>query len=386
MLLQDIRCHFIPSMSLSTSLVTLASKLLYLAVKQRPLPQHPQSIIVIKPCCLGDVILATPALAAIKQRYPQAQLDVAVGSWSRAALINNPDLDQLLDSGRVGQGQYGLAEVRALAKRLRPQQYDLAVTLDRSPLVSLVPWWAGIPNRLGLDSFGRGFAHTHRVPVPTVPRHEARIYLDCVAATGITVEVDGVPQFSPLFQPTQADFAALGLGDDSPFVILHPGGGQNPGMTMLDKRWPLPRFARLAERLSQTGFQVYLTGTTDDLSACQTIASEVKGSPPKILAGEINLGQFGALCRQAALFVGGDTGAMHLAVATGCKTVAIFGPSDPRRYGPFARKQQAIALWHEIDIPTGGVGQGKVVNFSWEDGVTFEEVWTACQKLLGGNE
>jgi ADP-heptose:LPS heptosyltransferase len=112
----------------------------------------------------------------------------------------------------------------------------------------------------------------------------------------------------------------------------------------------------------------------------------VKGPLPHILAGQITLGQFGALCRQAALFVGGDTGAMHLAVATGCKTVAIFGPSDPRRYGPFARKQQAIALWHQIDIPTGGVGQGKVLNFSWENGVTFDEVWTACQKLLGGHE
>jgi heptosyltransferase-2/heptosyltransferase-3 len=168
-------------------------------------------------------------------------------------------------------------------------------------------------------------------------------------------------------------------------VVLHPGGGSNPGMAMLDKRWPQPRFVELADRLQQAGFQIVLTGTADDRPLCQAIADRVHGNTPQILAGRITLGQFGALCRRVALFVGGDTGAMHLAVASGCKTIAIFGPSDPRRYGAFAAESQAISLWRTIDIPPGGVGQGRVVNFSWEGGINVEEVWQACQKLLGGS-
>jgi len=102
----------------------------------------------------------------------------------------------------------------------------------------------------------------------------------------------------------------------------------------------------------------------------------------RVVAGELSLGEFGALCQRANLFVGGDTGAMHIAVAVGCKTVAIFGPSDPRRYAPFAPKTQCAVVWRARDLPVGGVGQGAVDDFSWDDGASVDDVWSACEKLL----
>ena len=364
---------------------------LHLLWPQRSLPSYPQSIIVLKPCCLGDVVLATAAISALRQRYPQAQIDLAVGAWGQAVVINNPHIRTLIDSGTVGQGSYGGADVWKLAQHLRQNRYDLAVTLDRSPLVGLIPWLAGIRHRIGLDSYGRGFAHTVRVPVPKSPRHEALIYLDCVAATGFPPEStetdtdgpDGCP-FWTEFYPTPSDTSTLPPLDDTPFVILHPVGGVNPGMQMLDKRWPAENFAALADKLHEANLQVILTGMPTDLPLCQTIA-DLAAQTPTILAGQLTLGQLGALCRQAALFVGGDTGAMHLAVASGCKTVAIFGPSDPRRYGPFAPSSRARTLWHAFDIPPGGVGQGQVHNFTWATGVTVAEVWAACQSLFPSN-
>ncbi|HHJ06168.1 MAG TPA: glycosyltransferase family 9 protein [Anaerolineae bacterium] len=362
--------------AIRNGMIAASGKILRRFFPQRSAPADPKTIIVLKPCCLGDVVLATPTIAALQARYPQAKIDAAVGRWSRAALENNPHIRQLLDTGRVGQGQYGWADVRRLAKRLRRQRYDLSVTLDRSPVVGLAPWLAGIKHRVGLDSAERGFAHTLRVPVPAAAMHEAAIYLRCVAALG--GESDGV---WAAFYPSEADKRNL-PSLTRPFVIIHPAGGMNPGMKMPEKRWPVERLADLGNRFARRGLAVVLTGAANDAPLCREVAAQMAGLPPKILAGSLTLGQFGALCQQASLFVGADTGAMHIAAATGCKTVAIFGPSDPQRYGPFAPPEKAIALWRPVSLPKGGVGQGKVFDFSWEQGVSVEEAWDACEQFL----
>lgn len=346
-------------------------------VKQANPVSMPRRIVVVKPCCLGDVILATPVIAALAKRYPQTDIDVAVARWSRAVLENNPRVRQIIDCGPVGQGRYGPRAIWRLAMRLKRNRYDMAVTLDRSPLVGLVPWLAGIGCRVGLDSMGRGFAHTVRVSVPQQPGHEAEIYLRCVAALGATDAASTRTEFFP----TVADEAALPRFE-APLVILHPAGGVNPGMHMLDKRWPPARFAALADKFAGAGFAVALSGTAIDVPLCEQIAAQTAKIRPEILAGQLSLGQFGALCRRAALFVGGDTGAMHLAVAVGCKTVAVFGPTDPRRYGPFAPSEQVRVVWQKISLPEGGVGQGSVRHFSWKNAASVDEVWQVCRSLL----
>ena len=361
------------------TIINIVAKFLRVLFPHKPLPVAPTSILVLKPCCLGDVLLATPAIAALKWRFPNAEIDVAVGRWSRAVLVNNPHIRSLIDCETVGQGRYTLGDVWRLARKLRAQNYDMAVTLDRSPLVGAIPWLASIPHRLGLDSFGRGFAHTVRVPVPRQPAHEAQIYLDC-ALFGI----ENSPNFWTNFQPHSTEkFADM----SEKFAILHPAGGVNPGMQMTDKRWPPARFAALADRFAQAGFVVMFSGTQSDVPLCETIVSQMSNQAlARIMAGKSSLGEFGTLCQRAAIFVGGDTGAMHIAVASGCKTVAIFGPSDPRRYAPFAPKTQCAVVWRARELPVGGVGQGMVDDFSWDDGASVDEVWSACQKLLKSNE
>ncbi len=356
--------------------IKIIAKILGQFFPEQDAPVNPKTIIVLKPCCLGDVVLATPTIAALQARYPQAKIDVAVGRWSRAALQNNPHIRHLLDTGRVGQGRYDWTDVWRLVKRLRQGCYDLAVTLDRSPVVGLVPWLTGIKHRVGLDSGGRGFAHTLRVLVPAEAMHEAAIYLRCATALGGDSD-----RFWTAFYPTEADKHNL-PPVASPFVIIHPAGGVNPGMKMINKRWPVDRLAALGNLFAQRGLTVVLSGAGSDTPLCQEVAAKMTKLPPQILAGKLTLGQFGALCQQATLFVGADTGAMHIAAATGCKTVAIFGPSNPQRYGPFAPPEQAIVLWHPVALPGGGVGQGKVSDFSWEQGVSVEEAWEACKQFL----
>ncbi|MEM7034147.1 MAG: glycosyltransferase family 9 protein [Chloroflexota bacterium] len=325
--------------------------------------------------------MTTPTIAALKTRYPEAKIDFGVGSWSRAVLENNPHLHDLIDTGTVGQGAYSLKDVWALVQTLRAQRYDLSVCLVRSPSIGLLPWLAGIPHRIGLDSYGRGFAHTVRVPVPVEPKHEALVYLACAEATGLSILDGDKSLFWPQFFPQESDRTVLQSLSAS-FVVLHPSGGVNPGMQMLDKRWPVDRFAWLSDRLAEQGLQIVLSGVESDIPLCQMIAQQMTSNEPLIVAGTLSLSQFGAMCQRATLFVGGDTGAMHLATACGCPVVAIFGPSDPRRYAAFGPPDRVQSVWRPFDIPTGGVGQGAVTNFSWEHGISRAEVWEACQRLL----
>lgn len=373
-------------MHVKDSAIMRASIMLRPFFRRRNLPPAPRKIIVIKPCCLGDVVNATPTIAALKHHFPQAQIDVAVGVWSRAALKNNPHIRRVIDSGNVGQGNYGWRDVRALARQLRGVGYDLAVTLDRSPVVGLIPWLAGIPHRVGLDSLNRGFAHTRRVFVPQEPQHEAALYLNCVAEMGKSIRrADGESKFWTEFYPAEEDRAGLPPLPEGPFIILHPGGGVNPGMTMIDKRWPVWRYVQLAHRLSRSEFQLVLTGTVEDVPLCKKIQEEIEGSKPLILAGKITLGQFGALCQKANVFIGGDTGATHIAAAVGCKTLAIFGPSDPKRYAPFVPNLRGRVLWRNTALPTGGVSQGTPEDFSWDNGITVDDVMQEFYQLLKGD-
>jgi lipopolysaccharide heptosyltransferase II len=342
----------------------------------------PSSILIIKPCCLGDVLMATPVIAALRQAFPKARIDFAVGDWARAMVENNPHLDGLVDCGPVGSGRrYSWREYFDLVRRIRAGGYDACFVLDRSPLISLLPYLGGVPRRVGLDSQGRGFSLTIGVPVVGL-KHEADLYLDTVRAVGIEVNEPRL-----LFYPTGEDrrhvAEMLGATPKVPSVVIHPAGGSNPGMTLSAKRWPPQRFAALADRLiKERGAQVVLVGGPDD----ETIAATIKngmGQDPWDLTGQLTFGQLGALLEQCYLFIGHDTGAMHLAVAVGAPVVAIFGPSDPRMYSPYGGK--SVALWHDVGCNPcllHGRWDTACRHFRCIEAVTVEEVWQAAIALL----
>ena len=208
-------------------------------------------------------------------------------------------------------------------------------------MLSLVPALAGVPHRVGLDSDSRGFSLTRRVPTSNV-QHEVDLYLACVRALGIPTD-NARLQFFPT--PAAGGRVAELIGNHrEPLAVVHPAGGENPGMTLSAKRWPAGRYAALIHRLiAEKGMRIFVAGGPDD----RTLAEEVcRGAPERgqavNIAGELNFDELGALLEQASLFVGNDTGAMHLAIAVGTPTVAIFGPSDPRQYGPYGISHRAV--------------------------------------------
>lgn len=290
--------------------------------------------------------MATPMVAALRAHYPHARIDFAVGPWSRPILVGNPHIDELVDSNGVGEGRaFGVRAYLGLVRRLRRRRYDACFVLSRSPFATALPFLARIPCRVGLDSEGRGLSLTVRVPVTGV-RHEAERYLDALRALGIKPEGQGM-----VFHPAEEDRRRAGalmgqIGGGRRAIAIHPGGGSNPGMRLPAKRWPPERFAAVADALmARSGRQVVLVGGASDSPLSREIASVMKNQPLD-LVGEMSWGELGAFLQGCELFIGNDTGAMHLATAVGTPVVAIFGPSDPRCYGPYGG--EGTAIWHDV--------------------------------------
>lgn len=350
----------------------------------RPLSQTPRRIVLILPCCIGDVVLATATLAALRRGYPDAHITWAVGRWSRPAIEKHPMLNGLIDTGNSALPVRTPLQLLRFVRQLRAGQFDLAVSLVRSPLMSLALLLSGIPNRVGLDSDGRGFGYTVRAPIdPNQPRHEAEVYLDVARALGLPTR--GCWANIPVSDADRALMRDLLASHDlkGPYLMMHPGGGRNPGMVMASKRWPPEQFAALANRLAgRLRLNVVIIGGPGDQALVADVSAglEVRSIA---FAGELNFGQIAALAHDARLYLGNDTGMTHLAAAAGAKTVMILGPSDPIRYAPFA--PEALALWKPAAVQAGGVAAGAPVSWDWErDGISLDEAERKILDFLSG--
>jgi ADP-heptose:LPS heptosyltransferase len=347
----------------------------------RPAPPNPRRVVLILPCCIGDVVLATAALQALRRAYPQAEIVWAVGSWSKPAVEHHDLLDGVIDTGAEALPVKSPGGLLRFVRQLRAGRFDLAVSLVRSPLMSLAVLLSGIPHRAGIDSAGRGFGYTVRAPVdPNVPRHEAEIYLDVARALGIDVTGcrANVPVLDADREAVRAKLAEKGI--HSPYLVVNPAGGRNPGMVLDVKRYPPEQLAQLVSRLAEGKSIVVIGGPGDE-----TLVAAVRerlGRQAAAFVGELSFGEIAALAQGARLYVGNDTGLTHLAAAAGAKTVMILGPSDPQRYAPFA--PDALALWKPTAIRQGGVVEGAPTGWDWaRDGISVDEAEQQIRAWLG---
>lgn len=334
----------------------------------------PQKALILKPCCLTQALLTTPLLAALSETYPRAQFDWALNEEARPAVASNPRLSELVDSGRVGLPGWRWQDVRSLAERLRDREYDTCIIPTSSSVLALVAWMAGIPQRVGLSRGGRGFSHTLAVGPPAGTAHTADAYLAIARALGVetSARVEFYPADGARAAMTQLLVDEVEWLGDEPLILLHPGGGDNPWRSDGDQRWPVERFVLLGSRLvRQRQARLLIVGAEADRPLADAVAGMIS-APVVNLAGRVDLGELGALCEVADLYVGNDTGPTHVAAAVGCPTLAIFGPTDPARSAPYAAEGKVIALWREVEGA-----------FSWEVGVTVDEAVAAAERLLG---
>jgi lipopolysaccharide heptosyltransferase II len=337
----------------------------------------PQKALILKPCCVSQVMLTTPLLAALHKAYPQVRFDWAVSDWARPAIAGNPRLTEIISTGAGGLGTASWADIRDLVSRLRQEAYDICFIPSRSSLLSLIAWQAGIPQRIGLHVNGRGFAHTLAVKPPAGELHEAAVYLSLARAVGVdeeTIASVGMEYHAPDLERTAVTRRLIDELDwlgDTPLIIIHPGGGTNPVRSVKEKQWPVERFVRLGNHLAKKyQAQILLVGDEGERPLTHTISGLMHASVAD-WGGRITLGELGALCEVADLYIGNDAGPTHVATAVGCPTLAIYGPSNPSISGPYADKGTAVTLWRKTE------GE-----FSWEKSISVEEASAAAEKIL----
>lgn len=343
-------------------------------------------ILVVKVAALGDFLMATPALRALKRGAAENELHLLAGRSIAAAAQGNPDVDRVftLDDRRLFHG--GLlaraAEVLRAAWQLRRQRYDAGLNFHRDPRFALLLLLAGCRRRVG---FRRGrrrpWLLTDAVAVEGT-RHHVFHYCDLLRPLGLSC-LDFRMEF-PVAAAAEAAAAEKFLTPEpgGSFVALAPGGAANVKEEMAMRRWPAGHFSRLAGLLLQAGLRPVLLGAGGDTRIAAAIAAE----QPAVLdlTGRTTLAEAAALLKRARLVIANDAGLMHLAAAVDARVLSLFGPTHPDEKKPLA--EGSVAIWK---------GEAMACAPCYHDGVfpacahgeclariTPEEVFSMAQRML----
>lgn len=278
-------------------------------------------ILIVKLSAIGDCLHATPVLEALRQTFPDAHLGWVVHPHCRPVLEGNPFLDQIHEWDRKNLW----SSLGSLGRELRAARYDKVLDLQgllKSALVCRVSGaqsWGPSEAREGAK-----FLYHHRIPA--LPSEPIQLrYLKRAAAIGAEWATPPRMHF-PYSQQDLETARALLEGVRGPKVVLNPSAGKE------FKQWPPARFAEVGQALIAQGCQPVITGAPADRPLADAILAGCPGALD--LCGKTNLKQLAALLSLVDLFVGGDTGPMHLAQASGCRVVALFGPTNARVLGP----------------------------------------------------
>lgn len=289
-------------------------------------------LLVVQTSFLGDVVLTTPLLTALRQRLRPRELVVLVRRDAAALLGGHPDVDRVLVDDKHGRDA-GVAGAWRVARRLRAERFDLVVSPHRSLRTALVLAAAGIPRRIGFTG-ARG-AWLYHARVPRDPRaHDVRRNLGLLAAFG------DVPEPPPLHLPVDSAAArrVAALVPDGPEPLV----GMAPGSVWPTKRWTVEGFAALARALVAEGARVVLVGGPDDVARCTAVAAAA-GAGVRSLAGRTELAELVALVDRLALLVANDSAPMHVACAREVPVVAVFCATTPALgYGPWGRRTAVV--------------------------------------------
>jgi heptosyltransferase-2 len=285
---------------------------------------------------VGDAILALPALRAVRRRFPQAYIAI-VARPSVADIYRSQDVCDYLINYDPRGAHAGFFGRERLAAEVRRQRFDVALLLQNAFDAAWLAWRAGIPERIGYARDARSVLLTKAVPVPRpgeISSHEQFYYLELLRRV-CWLDVLPDESFITLKVSEENREAAARIlqqaGAISQSLRLAIGAGASYGSA---KCWPPSHFADLANRIqSQSDADVILFGTAAESSVSQAIAAGMHRAPID-LTGKTAIADLPALLSQCHLFVGNDSGAMHLAASVGLPVVAIFGPTDPNGTAP----------------------------------------------------
>jgi lipopolysaccharide heptosyltransferase II len=321
-------------------------------VSRRPLYPGDSSIrriLVVRVDLLGDTVLTTPAIAALRRGYPKAQIDVLVQESTSSVLAGERDIAHVITySPQTWREKGGWRSALRLLMRLRKARYDIAISVS-GDIGSIFTRLSGARRTIGYG--GEAYPYMLTDPVAgrryDVAQHETRYVLALAeAAGGIVEEESARPRLHVLPQERQEMTAMLRLararlGRTGPIVAMHAGARNGQA-----KRWPPRHFAALADQLAEElDALVVVTGAPNEAPLARDIARTVH-NPLLNISGKTTLPQLIALLAESDVLVTGDSGPMHIACAVETPVVVMHGPTDPALSGPSA--PDAIILRHKL--------------------------------------
>jgi len=294
---------------------------------------------------IGDAVMSTPALAAVRESFPLAEITLLANPLVGQLLAGHPAINRVLIFDRKGEHR-GLGGRLCLAQMLAQERFELAIILPNSFDSALVPWLARIPARIGKASDGRSLLLTHRYNQSDADMtlHEVDYYRGLLSAFGIsgTVSEPFLTTSSAEDQDAAELLASHGVSGSD--LLLGVNAGASFGSA---KRWYPERFGGVANHLAQSrGAKVILFGGPAEQVLVGLIAQEMGGRCLN-LAGKTTVRQLMALIKRCNFFVTNDSGPMHIAAAFGVPLVAIFGPTDHTGTAPFSKK--AVIVRRKMD-------------------------------------
>jgi ADP-heptose:LPS heptosyltransferase len=304
----------------------------------------PRRILVLRLERIGDLLMTAPALADVRVNAPGAEIDLVVGSWNAelARALFGVSRVETIDAAWLAREGSGLALPALLrhALRWRGRRYDLAINFEPDIRSNLILAAAGARRTAGFRSGGGGpllgEAADYDTRAHTIDN--ARALVARVFAT------PALPQAGPLLTLPDAAVqeAAQRVPRGRPLVGIHTSGGR------AIKQWDPERFAEVGRRLvAERGATIVLTGTRADRPQVDAVKSRLPENAAIDVSGDVDLLTLAAILQKLDVLVTGDTGPMHLAAAVGTPIVAVFGPSDPARYGPRGPHDRVI----RVDLP-----------------------------------
>ena len=285
---------------------------------------------------IGDAVMITPAVRAIRSHFPRARISVLAKPWVAPVFADSPDVDEV-----ILYEETGVAAPVRVARKLRRCRFDMAFLLQHAFEAALIAFLAGIPTRIGYRRDGRGPLLTHPVPCPPPIRtvHQTDYYLNILRAVGLWAfnQDLGLKVPSENLQRARKMLFDRGVPDGAPVVGINPGAAYGPA-----KQWFPERFAALSDRLQERyRCRVVLFGGPSDRRLGERIAETAQKKVIN-LAGRTRLQDAIALIALCRLFVTNDSGLMHVAAGLGVPLVAIFGSTNPATTGPWSNNSRVV--------------------------------------------
>jgi ADP-heptose:LPS heptosyltransferase len=354
------------------------------------------NILLVRLRLIGDVVFTTPIISALSRAYPTARLSYLVEQSAAPVVASNPHLASVITTTH-SRGWRRIKDDVALARRLRRERFDIAVDLHGGPRSGWLTWASGARVRVGYDVPGRSWMYTRVVARPKSyrPRHAVENQWDLLAAVDPVFPRKPSRTDDPVAMWSRADDAhsvarhlrAWSIPEDASLIVLHVSAG-NPF-----RRWPEAAFATLAAALARKtpGRYVLVTAGPSDREAALRVIDDARRQSPRdaaariVAADTLSLGELRAVLDRSALFIGGDSGPLHIASTSRAPIVSIFGPTLPERSAP----------WRADTIPTRAVEPGPLTcrpcdqrvcapgDFRCLSGIAATDVERAAEELLG---